>query len=179
MPTSKPRKKDGKPVSARTSASSRQKPPKGDDGKSTVLYHVVHAHEDFETAAEMIYEIVKSAAKRFPGKARHLYLDIDGHRNKAGGWDHDMLELQQNFCLGYLAPFLTELHVPLIAVKLNGPQRDDLPEHLMLIDGGKTTESDEERAELVKEQVAAFGGPLYDPEQNDYVHPDGTRSKEL
>ena len=41
-----------------------------------------------------------------------------------------MFELQKDFLLGFLMPFLAELHTPLIHVENRKAQRTDLPEEL-------------------------------------------------
>ena len=41
-----------------------------------------------------------------------------------------MFELQKDFLLGFLMPFLAELHMPLIHVENTKGQRQDLPEEL-------------------------------------------------
>jgi hypothetical protein len=64
-----------------------------------------------------------------------LYLDIDGHRNRDGGFDSDMFELQQHFILGFLMQFLTEVNMPLAAgVRRRdaSPQSEDIPEELTI-----------------------------------------------
>ena len=61
-----------------------------------------------------------------------INLDIIGHRNKEGGYDADMLELQKEFCIGFLMQFLTELHVPLGSVKNKDEQRNDVPARLVI-----------------------------------------------
>jgi hypothetical protein len=88
-----------------------------DSKKGTAVYHAVKRHEDFETAAQMLFELTREAAQRFPGKPRHLFLDIDGHRNSEGGFDHDMLELQQQFLMEFIGPYYSEVHAPLVNFK--------------------------------------------------------------
>lgn len=99
------------------------------------IYHVVYAHENFEKSAHILHEMIRDAARDFPGKPRTLYLDIEGHRNSAGGFDHDMHELQGKFILGFLSPYLTEIHTPLLTefgevARPQRPQRDDVPDEL-------------------------------------------------
>ena len=94
------------------------------------LYHRVLRRENFEKAAKDLVSLVYAAEKKEPGKPRTLYLDIDGHRNAQGGFDADMLELQKEFGLKFLLPFLTEVHFPLISAKNKNPQRNDVPERL-------------------------------------------------
>jgi len=69
-----------------------------------------------------------------------LYLDIDGHRNREGGFDADMLELQQHFILGFLMQFLSEVNMPLAAGvrrKDESPQSEDIPEELTIRSPGE------------------------------------------
>ena len=97
---------------------------------SVSLYHVVRSRENFETAAKALLDLVRAAIDRSPDEPRHLFLDIDGHRNSEGGFDHDMFELQQNFLIGWLMPFLSEATFPLGNVGNPKPLRNDLPEVL-------------------------------------------------
>jgi hypothetical protein len=53
--------------------------------KPTALYHIVYATETFEDAAEKIWAILCMAQEKTPGAPRWLFLDIEGHRNEAGG----------------------------------------------------------------------------------------------
>lgn len=98
---------------------------------ANAIYHRVYAHENFETAAHTLHRLVVEAQKKFPDAPRHLYLDIDGHRNSEGGFDPDMFELQRHFVLGFLAEFLTEINIPLGegAIRTKS-QRNDVPEIL-------------------------------------------------
>jgi hypothetical protein len=43
-----------------------------------------------------------------------------------------MLELQKDFILGFLLPYLAEAHLPLVQVRNPGRQREDLPEMLCI-----------------------------------------------
>ena len=94
------------------------------------LYHRVLRRENFEKAAKDLVSLVYAAEKKDPGKPRILYLDIDGHRNAQNGFDVDMLELQKEFGLNFLLPFLTEIHFPMISMRNNNAQRNDVPEQL-------------------------------------------------
>ena len=113
---------------------SSSQPVDSDDDRYIALYHVVYEAEGFNDAAQAIFSIIQKAAHDFPGKPRHLYLDIDGHRNVAGGFNRDMWELQQEFCIGFLMPWLTELLIPMGA-KIKNPnlQREDVPEKLEIL----------------------------------------------
>ncbi len=100
-------------------------------GKADVaLYHRVLRRENFEKAAKDLVSLLYAAEKKEPGKPRILYLDIDGHRNAQNGFDADMLELQKEFGLNFLLPFLTEIHFPMISMRNNNAQRNDVPEQL-------------------------------------------------
>ncbi|MFF4919240.1 HNH endonuclease [Kitasatospora sp. NPDC001261] len=100
--------------------------------KGVAIYHDMKVYENFERAANRIFECVQSAQKTRPGAPRHLYLDIQGHRNSQGGFDHDALELMQEFIIGYLGKYLTTINMPLLHGSNTVPQRNDLPEALMI-----------------------------------------------
>ena len=101
---------------------------------SIAIYHCVYAHEGFGTSAQILFDLVRDAQERFPGKKRLLYLDIDGHRNSEGGFDADMLELQTHFLTGFLGQFLTAFTAPFVKAKNSKPQNDDLPPELVIED---------------------------------------------
>jgi hypothetical protein len=96
------------------------------------LYHLVYAHEGFEEAAQAVFTLVQAAQQRHPGKKRTLYLDIEGHRQGGGGFDPDMVELQQTFLLGFLSPYLSEIHAPLVRATNTKPQANELPPTLVI-----------------------------------------------
>lgn len=91
----------------------------------TAIYHVVYENEDFNTAATDLVKLTSDVIKKFKDKKRILYLDIDGHRNKQGGFDHDMFELQKDFILGNLIYYYSEVHMPLGGVKNRNKQSND------------------------------------------------------
>jgi hypothetical protein len=106
-----------------------------EDGRVAAIYHRVYAKERFEEAAQTLFRLVQQAQKVRPGAERVLYLDIDGHRRRDGGFDSDMFELQQHFILGFLMQFLTEVNMPLatgVRRKDASPQSEDLPEALTI-----------------------------------------------
>ena len=76
----------------------------GFKSKKILIYHVVFENETFETAARSLVKLVYEAQGREPNVRRCLYLDIEGRRNKKGGFDADMFELQRHFLLGFLMP---------------------------------------------------------------------------
>lgn len=81
--------------------------------KAIALYHVVFENEDFDTAVYHLFELIKRTQEDSPNQQRILFLDIDGHRNEQGGFDHDMLELQMHFLTGFLMSYLSEINMPL------------------------------------------------------------------
>ena len=98
--------------------------------KAMALYHCVYPEENFEQAAREIFDLIAHTIEFFPNAKRSLYLDIEGHRTPTDAFDADMFELQKDFLLGFLMPFLAELHTPLIHVENPKAQRTDLPEEL-------------------------------------------------
>ena len=100
--------------------------------KKVAIYHVVLENEDFARAAKMLYMTVYMAQQKNPNQPRVLYLDIDGHRNSQGGYDHDIFELPKDFVLGFLFPYLSEVHMPLISVVNDKLQQNEMPEELAI-----------------------------------------------
>ncbi len=103
-----------------------------DDDRDVAIYHVVHSHEGFEESARTLFRLVRRAEVAKPGKRRVLSLDVEGHRTNDGGFDPDMLELQNDFLVGFLAPFLCEVRCPLLTLRNPRPQDDDIPEELVI-----------------------------------------------
>jgi hypothetical protein len=79
--------------------------------------------------------LVQEAQKKCPEKKRVLYLDIEGHRNKKGGFNDEMFELQKDFLLGFLMQFLTEIHGPLVSAQNSKPQENNIPASLIISEG--------------------------------------------
>ena len=104
------------------------------DDRAVAIYHVVYAHEGFAKSAQALFRLVRNAQETAPGRKRLLFLDVEGHRNSEGGFDADMLELQNEFLTGFLSPFLSEVHSPLTNVENTRAQQDDVPPEL-IIDG--------------------------------------------
>lgn len=103
--------------------------------RGVAIYHVVYVHEDFDDAARKLVELIKHAQKNYPGRPRHLYLDIEGHRNTAGGFDRDMFELQGPFGVKFLMQWLTSFHCPIAGIQrapTAPPQDDDIPDVLLI-----------------------------------------------
>jgi len=101
--------------------------------ETAVIHHLVRSHETFETAVQHILQMVQAAQARSPGYVRHLYLDIEGHRNADGGFDADMLELQREFVLGFLMPYMKRAQMPLGTYENPGKQDDAVPEKLEIV----------------------------------------------
>jgi len=105
---------------------------KNDDDRDVAIYHIVHSHEGFEESARTLFKLVRRAQVAKPGKRRKLFLDVEGHRTNDGGFDGDMLELQNDFLVGFLAPFLYEVHCPLATLRNPRAQDDDIPDDLVI-----------------------------------------------
>jgi hypothetical protein len=104
---------------------------------TVALYHVVAPEDTFEAAAGAVFGLLREAQARFPGWPRAFYLDVEGHRGSAAGFDPDFYEFQQDFLFGVVAPFVTAFETPLTGPLVNPqPQRDDVPDRLRL--GGDT-----------------------------------------
>ena len=99
-------------------------------GDLSALYHVVYVHEGFEESAQALFRLVKRAEEVSPGKPRSLILDIEGHRDGEGRFDRDMRELQQDFVLGFLSRYLSQIHIPLFSAANPGKQDDAVPASL-------------------------------------------------
>ena len=96
------------------------------------LYHRVYRRENFEKAAKDLFGLIQKAQKDNPNMERVMYVDIDGHRNEAGGFDADMRELQIEFGTSMLLPYVKELHFPLGTIINKGEQNNDIPEKLFI-----------------------------------------------
>jgi hypothetical protein len=80
-----------------------------------------------------LFTLIKDAQDKCPNEKRVIYLDIEGHKNKQGGYDHDMFELQKDFILGFLMDYISEVSMPLGRFKNNKKQINDIPEKLNII----------------------------------------------
>lgn len=100
--------------------------------RALALYHCIYAEENFHDAAHALFDLVAYTQRTFPGAKRQLFLDIEGHRTPTDAFDGDMFEIQRDFLLGFLMPFLTEVHMPLAGVRNPNPQRANLPDELRI-----------------------------------------------
>ena len=120
--------------------------------ETIAIYHRIYRRENFETAAKDLVGLIYAAQKQQPNVPRALFVDIDGHRNEAGGFDADMLELQKEFGIGFLLQFVQEIHFPLGSVRNSKGQRNDVPEKLII--GNEINERDSSLDELYIENYS-------------------------
>ncbi|MFG1826448.1 HNH endonuclease [Microbispora bryophytorum] len=100
--------------------------------KKVALYHDMAVYENFERCAHRIFKVLQLAERTNPGTLRYLHLEIQGHRNDAGGFDHDSFEIMQHFLLEFLFPYLTEIATPLYRARNRHRQINELPEDLII-----------------------------------------------
>ncbi|MER7211914.1 HNH endonuclease [Streptosporangium sp. NPDC000239] len=100
--------------------------------KGVGIYHDMAVYENFERCAHRVFKVLQLAQKSNPGAPRLLYFDVQGHRNDAGGYDHDSLEIMKQFFLEYLMSYLTEISTPLYRAKNGSKQRNDIPDELAI-----------------------------------------------
>jgi hypothetical protein len=94
--------------------------------KMVAIYHLVRPAERIDESTKTLVALVRKAQKENPGKPRWLYLDIDGHRDGAEGFDSQMVELRA--LLRKLLPYLAGSSSPLLGDCHNpSAQRDDIP----------------------------------------------------
>ncbi|GAA2482550.1 HNH endonuclease signature motif containing protein [Streptomyces gobitricini] len=110
----------------------RQQARKRKAQKGVAIYHDMKIYENFERSARRIFECLKAAERNSPGAPRFLFIDVQGHRNEAGGYDHDAFELINEFALGFLGDYLTEISTPLYRARNPGKQRNDIPDILRI-----------------------------------------------
>ena len=96
------------------------------------LYHIVGEKDTFERAAGDLFALIKEAQERFPDWPRLLFLDIEGHLDALGRLEDAFVELQQEFMFGFLGPFLTAVDLPLVSALNPEPQRNDLPDKILI-----------------------------------------------
>jgi len=98
-------------------------------GGGVAIYHAVLASEGFEEAASAIIGLVREAQQVHPFAKRHLFLDIDEHRNSQGGLDEPMFRLVHDFLIGRMMTYLDTATTPLVKLK-NPRQIHRVPEPL-------------------------------------------------
>jgi hypothetical protein len=95
------------------------------------IYHIVKSRDKFENSANEIYELVYSAKQEYPNEQIHLYVDIEGHKNKDGGFDNDMFELQTQFITGLILQYINSVTMPLGSTK-NIQMNKEMPPKLSI-----------------------------------------------
>lgn len=131
--------------------------------QGVAIYHNIFSYEGFEESAEILIDLIKETQKDHPNHKRFLYLDIQGHRNDEGAFDGDMFELQRNFILGFLMPYLTEVYLPLISVKNKYPQKNDFPHEVAIFP------SEKEAIKFMKKFENENSMKLFSADKNDYL----------
>ena len=121
-------------------------------GNMVALYHRIFRRENFETAANDLMGLIYQAQIDEPNEARALFVDIDGHRNEAGGFDEDMRELQTEFAIEVLLQFVEELHFPLMELKNPKGQNNNVPRKLLI--GNQQNERDTSLEQLYLENYS-------------------------
>ena len=98
--------------------------------KKSAIYYSMEENHDFETAANILLNLIRDSQKDYPNKPRAVYLDIEGHRNEQGGFDTDTYELQTKFAMEFLLLYVSELHMPLISLSNTEEQINIIPDVL-------------------------------------------------
>ena len=119
------------------------------DPDNIVIFYKIKEKENFEMAANRIYNLIYRIQEENPYKDRTLILEIEGHRNKSGEYDNDMFELQFDFLIDIMFPYLHALHMPLISICNEGKQKK-LPSDSLLI-ASTQEEFDELKKQYKKE----------------------------
>jgi hypothetical protein len=102
---------------------------------TVAIFCEIRAQDTFGDAAQALLTLVQEAARRFPGQARHLHLDISGHtRPGTGGYDDDVSAL-----LTFFVPEVMGRWLARWPAADDGPddanpaQRDDVPDGIVLV----------------------------------------------
>ncbi len=96
------------------------------------IYHVVAAEDTFDKAAQDLFNLIRETQSRYPDWPRVLYLDVEGHLDRLGRLEEDMIELQQEFLIAALGKFLTALDMPLVSVVNPEAQDNAVPDSLAI-----------------------------------------------
>jgi hypothetical protein len=92
----------------------------------------MRVEENFERCVQRLFKLLQFAQEKEPGASRILYLDVQGHRNMAGGFDRDAFELMSDFLCSVLMQYLTEAWTPLVHLENLEGQRNDMPSQLVI-----------------------------------------------
>lgn len=124
-------------------AEGKFKVPRND--KDIVLRCNISEKENFEQAAKKIYNLIYTIGKKAPKVPRTLIVEIQGHRNSEGGYDHDMFELQYEFLTKCILPFIHILHIPLISIENPNIQEDLKSQEIMIFESKEEAKQVEEK----------------------------------
>lgn len=80
---------------------------------ANAVYHCVKKNDTFDKSAQDIYNLVVTTKNKQKNKEVHVYVDIDGHRNKNGGFTPDMFELQFDFLVQFLLKYVNSVTIPM------------------------------------------------------------------
>ncbi|MEU4600291.1 HNH endonuclease signature motif containing protein [Nocardia sp. NPDC023988] len=105
-----------------------KQPPTAVTARQVLLRHDMAVYENYERCTRRIFQMLQRTQLLFPGKPRHLWISVQGHRNDAGGFDHDAHEVIRNFALELMLPYLSKVSTPLIQASNSGRQCNDVPE---------------------------------------------------
>jgi hypothetical protein len=113
------------------------------------IFQVMGSDEDFASNAIRLWMSIADAAEKQPGKLRHLFLDIGGHRDAAGELDAEALLLLDEFLKKVLMPYLDEAQTPLGLIRNSAGQQDP-PRQIPL--GDSSDEAVAKLAEFARSQ---------------------------
>lgn len=102
-----------------------------EDEKGIAIYHCIKKYEDFNRAANNLFNLVKEAKEKYPERKIGVYIDIEGHKTREGAFDEDMFELQSYFIMEQIYPYVSEIHEPLAEIKNNNP-KNNIPKQLLI-----------------------------------------------
>lgn len=98
-------------------------PPEADNA---ALYHIVHEDETVTDAADAVWSMIEDWYETTDDGKLALAIDIEGHRNDAGGFTSDFYLFQKNICVGLLTAFVDTLITPLGTVECSDTTLSDV-----------------------------------------------------
>jgi hypothetical protein len=100
--------------------------------RDIAIYHVMKADEDFDVTAQALFQLVQKSQETDPGARRCIFLDIEGHKNEAGGFDRDAYEIITDFLALFLGQYVSRIVTPLFYTQYRSPQNNDIPGELKI-----------------------------------------------
>lgn len=76
------------------------------------LHFTVKKSDTFESVTSRIFDLIANAQAKCPDQDRYLFIEIEGHRNKNGGFDKGMMKLQTHFLLGLVGEYVKGIKTP-------------------------------------------------------------------